>query len=212
MYISVQKIFKISRNIHYILNKTHLTSKLTYLKAINPDDYPKIVNWINDSKFNELLYQGWKKISTDDFSNQVKDEQIEEEAQIFSQFSKKTNELVGWCGLYFPKSRQHRNAKKAEIRSFVGTEFWGSGFGTEQYIILVKLGFDHFNLNRIYFGTHEKNIGTQKIYQKLGFLREGIMRQDYFRNEYADIYQYAVLKNEYNERVKEKFKAYLKYI
>ncbi len=189
-----------------------LTSKITYLKPINPNEYAKIVNWLNDPKFNELLYQGWKKISVEDFSNQVKEEQEEEEAKIFSQFNKKTNDLVGWCGLYFPKSKQHRNAKKAEIRSFVGTEFWGSGFGTEQYIILVKRGFEYFNLNRIYFGTHEKNIGTQKIYEKLGFLKEGIMRQDYFRNEYADIYQYAVLKKEYNEKIKEKFNMYFKNI
>lgn len=191
------------------MEKEILTAKLTYLKEINSDDFQKIVNWINDSKFNQFLYQGWKKTTVEDFANQVREEQTDENAEIFSQFNKENNELVGWCGLYFPKSEQHRNARKAEIRSFVGTEFWGSGFGTEQYVLLVKYGFENIDLNRIYFGTHEKNIGTQKIYEKLGFKCESILRQDYYRNEFADIYQYAVLKNEYDETIKEKIYSYL---
>lgn len=191
------------------LDKSFLTGKVTFLQEIKEEDYPKIVNWINDPKFNKFLYQGWEKVTIKDFARQVEGERLEEEAKIFSQFNNKSLELVGWCGIYLPKSLRQRNANKAEIRSFVGTEYWGNGYGTEQYILLVRIGFELLNFNRMYFGTHQDNKGTQGIYEKLGFIREGILREDYRRTEYADIYQYAVLKSEYEASIKKNFSEYL---
>jgi len=185
-----------------------LECKLSYLREIQTEDYEKIINWINDPIFNKFLYQGWTKISKEGFAEQVIDEKHKENAKIFSQFDKSSKELVGWCGIYFPTSLQHRNAKKAEIRSFVGTEFWGKGYGTEQYIVLVKFGFEKLSLNRMYFGTHQDNKGTQNIYKKLGFKLEGVSRQDYKRNEYADVFQYAILKSEYENGIKQNFKLF----
>lgn len=182
-----------------------LEFKKSHLKKIQDKDIPQIVNWLNDPKFNELLYQGWETVTTESFLKQIFEEKKIENAEIFSQFNNETNQIVGWCGLFFPSNSQHRQAKKAEIRSFVGTEFWGQGFGTEQYIMLTRLGFEKFNLNRIFFGTHEKNIGTQKIYEKLGFKKEGILRQDFYHHEFADIYLYAVLRSEYIQKFKNSF-------
>ena len=196
-----------SNNINdFLLN---LNLKYTYFKEIQIPDYLKIISWINDPTFNEFLYQGLNHVSEESFSKQVTDEKSLEDARIFSQFNKLTNELVGWCGLYFPTSKIYKSVKKAEIRSFVGTEFWGKGYGTEQYIALVTMGFEFFKLNKIFFGTHQNNIGTQKIYQKLNFFQEGISRQDYFRNNFADIYRYSILQNEYHENIKKIFQSYL---
>ncbi len=183
-------------------------SKLTYLREISVNDYCVIIEWLNDKKFNKLLYQGWETVTLEKFSKQIEDEKLNEEAQIFVQCKYSDNKVVGWCGLFFPKNYQHKQAKKAEIRSFVGTEFWGNGFGTEQYIILARLGFEIFDLNRIHFGTHQKNIGTQKIYEKLGFKMEGILRDDFYHYEFADIYLYSILKIEYNQKFKKSFKDY----
>tara|TARA_B110000263_G_C15235435_1_gene476787 strand:- start:39 stop:641 length:603 start_codon:yes stop_codon:yes gene_type:complete len=196
-------------------NNTHdfllsLNLKNSYFKEIQISDYPKIISWINDPNFNKFLYQGLNHVSNESFSKQVSDEKSLEDAKIFSQFNKLTNQLVGWCGLYFPTSKIYKSVKKAEIRSFVGTEFWGQGYGTEQYVALVTMGFEVFNLNKVFFGTHQDNIGIQKIYQKLNFFKEGISRQDYFRNNFADIYRYSILQNEYHENIKKIFESYLK--
>jgi len=196
-----------SNNINdFLLN---LNLKYTYFKEIQIPDYLKIISWINDPTFNKFLYQGLNHVSEESFSKQVDDEKSLESARIFSQFNKLTNELVGWCGLYFPTSKIYKSINKAEIRSFVGTEFWGKGYGTEQYIALVTMGFEFFKLNKVFFGTHQNNIGTQKIYQKLNFFQEGISRQDYFRNNFADIYRYSILQNEYHENIKKIFQSYL---
>jgi len=186
-----------------------LNLKHSYFKEIQSSDYPKIISWLNDPNFNKFLFQGMNEISVEFFSKQVNDEKSLENAKIFSQFNKQNNELIGWCGLFFPIHEAQKIGQKAEIRSFVGTEFWNKGFGTEQYIMLVTLGFEFFNLNRIFFGTHQDNIGTQKIYEKLEFIKEGILRQDYFRKNFADIYRYSVLKSEYESKSKKIFQSYL---
>jgi len=179
--------------------------KLTYLRGIKEEDYELISDSINDSEFNQLLYQGWKPVDPKDIENQFENEKREENAIIFSQCEKKTDKMVGWCGLY----SWEKIAQMGELRNFVHRKFWRKGFGTEQYAMLVYLGFERYNFNRIYFGTNENNKGTLKIYKKLGFTKEGVSRQMYFRQKYWDIHNYSVLRKEYENYSKEKCRAFL---
>ena len=48
-----------------------LGSKLTYLREISVNDYCVIIEWLNDKKFNKLLYQGWETVTLEKFSKGV---------------------------------------------------------------------------------------------------------------------------------------------
>jgi RimJ/RimL family protein N-acetyltransferase len=183
-----------------------MTGKVSYFRSLVEDDWELIANWINNPNFNKFLFQGWKSVTPDDVKKQFTDERISENAIQFAQCDVDSNNLVGWCGFY----RWDKISHSAELRTFVSPDKWGCGLGTEQYALLVKLGFDRFNLNRLYFGTHEKNIGTLKIYEKLHFVKEGISRQDVYRNGlYSNNLRFSILKDEYLAETKDIIDSFL---
>ena len=119
---------------------------------------------------------------------------------------KKSNKLVGWCGIY----RWDKISHSAELRSFVDPDYSGRGFGTEQHAFVLKMGFGRYNLNRVYCGTHEENAAILRIYEKLHLTKEGILRQDTIRNgKYSDTVRYSILRNEYDSEVKKIVDSFL---
>lgn len=190
-----------SKNVSYFFR-----GRLTSLRSLVPEDYSRIAKWINDPDFNRNLYQGWKPVDAEAIREQFETERRLEDAIQFASCMNSSDELLGWCGFY----KWEKIAHSAEIRSFVGTESWGKGYGTEQFAILLKLGFERYNLNRISFGTYHENIGALKIYEKFQVEREGILRQVGYRNgKYYDAHMYGVLRKEYEEKIRDICNSYL---
>ena len=74
----------------------------------------------------------------------------------------------------------------------------GEGLGREAVGLLCRYGFDYLNLHRIYCKTD--NVHAGKMYERLGFVREGVLRQQAFRfGEFVDKVVYGVLRNEFHE-------------
>jgi len=183
-----------------------IKGRQTYLRGIIEDDYHYIANCVNDPEFNKFLQQGWKSVNKEDVRNQFENEKKIESAIQFAQCKIDTEKIVGWCGLYkwdiIPGS--------VEIRSFVGTEYWGKGYGTEQYAMLLKIGFERYNMNRIFFGTHYQNKGTERIYEKIGAFQEGVLREITYRGgKYNDANIFSILRREYDKKVRNLCEPYL---
>lgn len=89
--------------------------------------------------------------------------------------------------------------RQAEIAFLFGNkEHWGHGYATRAAAILIEHAFMELGMNRIYFGTSEKNIGMQKVGEKLNFIRGGIRRQALYKHgRFLDIYDYDLLKEEW---------------
>lgn len=81
-------------------------------------------------------------------------------------------------------------------------EFWGKGIAKEASILILKHAFDTLNIERIFSGTTEKNIGGQKLMETIGMIKEGVSRKHIYKNgEYLDIVNYGVLKNEFYQAI-----------
>jgi UDP-4-amino-4,6-dideoxy-N-acetyl-beta-L-altrosamine N-acetyltransferase len=91
------------------------------------------------------------------------------------------------------------HTRKAELGIFIGEKkFWGKGYGTEAVELGLKLAFEGLNLNRVYLKVFQNNKRAQKCYEKAGFKKEGVLRQDEFKNgKYIDCEVYSVLAREY---------------
>ncbi len=85
--------------------------------------------------------------------------------------------LIGTCG-YFRWNQQHH---RAEIGYDLYPEVWGQGLMPEALQVLVRYGFAGMNLNRIEALTHIENQRSQRVLSKLGFQREGLVREYYCR-------------------------------
>ncbi|MCD6385677.1 GNAT family N-acetyltransferase [Candidatus Sumerlaeota bacterium] len=78
---------------------------------------------------------------------------------------------------------------------------WDKGYGTEATRLMVAYGFDVLNLNRIQLHVSALNTRGIKVYENVGFVKEGLLRQAMYHNdEYCDFYVMAILRQEYYQR------------
>ena len=84
--------------------------------------------------------------------------------------------LLGICGI---------NNVNAEVR-FANLGYWvrssrtGQGIASTAVPILAKFGFDNLNLNRIEIVVAEDNLVSQRVAEKAGAVREGLLRYRLF--------------------------------
>jgi RimJ/RimL family protein N-acetyltransferase len=103
--------------------------------------------------------------------------------------------LIGNCGLFDINWRVH----SAEAGLFIGDKScWNKGYGTEVMRLLLQLGFETLNLNRICLRVDSGNLGGIRAYQKAGFVQEARLRQSAFRQGmYGDELIMSVLRSEW---------------
>lgn len=103
--------------------------------------------------------------------------------------------LIGYIGF---KSIDHRN-RLGEVSIVIGElENHRKGFGTEALSILIEYGFQELNLNRIELTVLSFNRVAIRLYQKLGFQQEGVLRQSLFRDgRYHDVWVMVLLRDEW---------------
>lgn len=98
-----------------------------------------------------------------------------------------------------------QRARSAEVGISLGNkDYWNQGYGTEAITLLLKIGFETFNLNRIMLQVYEDNPRAIRCYEKAGFVHEGRLRQARFhKGRYYDILNMGILSEEW-DRIKEK--------
>ena len=89
--------------------------------------------------------------------------------------------------------------KSAELAIIIGdTSFHGQGVGSAACKTIIEHGFKKLNLNRIWTGTSETNIGMQRTANKCGMQLEGIFRDGMFlHGKYVDIQCFSILRKEW---------------
>jgi RimJ/RimL family protein N-acetyltransferase len=78
---------------------------------------------------------------------------------------------------------------------------WGKGYGPEAIRLLLQLAFDGLGLNRVEIGTYEFNPRALRCFEKAGFVREGALRQNVYREgRFYDEVIMSMLAAEYTAR------------
>ncbi len=90
-------------------------------------------------------------------------------------------------------------SRNAEFAILMGDKnYWKKGLGEEAALLIVQYGFERLNLHRVYCGTFSNNESMKKLAGKLSMKQEGVRREAVYKSgQYLDIYEYAVLKNEF---------------
>ncbi len=102
---------------------------------------------------------------------------------------------IGWIDL---KNIDKLN-KHAELGIAIGDKnYWDKGYGLAAMVEMLKYGFDKLNLNKIWLRVEVDNERAIKSYKKIGYVEEGILRQDRLRNgEFIDRLRMSILKSEF---------------
>ncbi len=79
----------------------------------------------------------------------------------------------------------------------------GKGYGTKALSALIEYAFMQMNLNCIYSGNIEYNNVTERIKEKLGFKKEGVLRERIFKNgKYFNIHVWSLLRSDWESTKK----------
>jgi [ribosomal protein S5]-alanine N-acetyltransferase len=96
--------------------------------------------------------------------------------------------LVGACGI---RIDQHR-PWVGEIGYFVDGNYQRKGIATEAVRQIEKVGFEKLDLQRIVILMDTRNLASERVAQKCGYKKEGIMKKVHRVGEdYYDCFLYA---------------------
>lgn len=102
--------------------------------------------------------------------------------------------FVGWCGL----SGWNPEYRSASLGYVLGDAMWGHGYATEAAHALLRWAFDTLDLNRVQAEADTRNEASARVLEKLGFVREGTLREDCVVNGVvSDSWVYGLLKREW---------------
>ena len=104
---------------------------------------------------------------------------------------KNTNQLVGMIEI-------RMEGHQAELGYVLAKVVWGKGYMTEAVQALINWAFQQPTIYRVYATTSVDNAGSQRVMEKAGMLREGLLKKyivhPNINDEPRDSYIYAIVK------------------
>ena len=102
--------------------------------------------------------------------------------------------FLGWCGL----TRWNPDFRSASLGYILGEAAWGRGYATEAARALLQWAFDTLDLNRVQAEADTRNAASAHVLEKLGFEREGTLREDCVVNGVvSDSWVYGLLRRQW---------------
>ena len=156
------------------LDKVHALHSIEEVDKFNTLGIPK------DKSETEVILENWvlenNKENTTKFT--------------FAVELKKEQEFIGIIGLNLGKVKY----KNAEVWFKFDPEFWNKGYATESLNQILDFGFRDLNLHRIEAGCAIGNMGSIKVLEKVGMLREAHTRKLLpLKSGWSDNFGYAKL-------------------
>lgn len=91
----------------------------------------------------------------------------------------------------------HRD-RRAVIGTWIGRRWWGSGANREVKGLVSQLAFAHLGMDRLGAYADVENGRSQAALERLGFVREGLLRRWHRHGDVAhDVYVYSLLREDW---------------
>ena len=101
--------------------------------------------------------------------------------------------FLGWCSL----SRWNPDYRSASLGYCLSDAAWGHGYATEGARAVLQWAFKALDLNRVQAECDTRNEASARVLEKLGFVREGTLREDCIvSGVVSDSWVYGLLRRE----------------
>ena len=102
-------------------------------------------------------------------------------------------EFIGLFGLKLGNEKY----KRGEVWYKIHSDYWKKGYATESLKAVINFGFENLKLHRIEAGCAVENIGSFKVLEKAGMIREGRLRQVLpLKSGWSDNFEYSILETD----------------
>ena len=166
-----------------------------YLRAIEREDLARCHKWINDEALTATLAQRYpvSLAQESDWIERMSRGQDPSKLTLAICVAR-DGRHVGNCGL----EAIDRDNRTATLGILIGeADFRGKGLGEDAVRALCRYAFDELDLRKIRLDVYAVNPGAEKTYARVGFRREGVLRQEAFRRgKPVDVIRMGLLKEE----------------
>lgn len=176
-----------------------LRGELIYLKKLDKEYMDEYWEGQNSCSIEAMVFTGTQQVfNRGDLERYVENIAGDNSRIDFLIFSKETDKLLGEVVI----NDIYRNNRSANLRIAINKkEDFGKGYGSEAIILALNYGFAMLNLHRIELGVFPYNKRAIHVYEKIGFVREGIERDGwYFNHKYYDTINMSILEDEFREK------------
>ncbi len=158
------------------------------LKPLELKDIDHIMTWVNDPEVIKNLQHFDKKFIREDEEIYVNKILASKNDFVFSIFA--GSEYIGQCGI-------HQIAwenKLGRLSLVIKQEFWNKGYAQKVLPMLVDQAFKKLRLHKVYLMHWRENKKAGHLYKKVGFNKEGVLKDEYFwQGKYHDMVRMAMI-------------------
>jgi RimJ/RimL family protein N-acetyltransferase len=172
------------------------TGQRVRLTALRGEDIPVVTGWYEDSRFARNFDGATAVPRSMNRVRQVFDEDDRSNTGFsFAIRPVYSEDLIGVCavdGIMW-------NNRSGWVSIGIGDPAHrGHGYGQEAFLMLMRFSFHEINLHRIQLTVFSYNMPAIRLYERLGFVREGAWRQAIYRDgQFFDQLMYSMLAPEF---------------
>ena len=175
----------------YIYSKPTIGTDRLVIRTMTAADVPALKEWMPDKS----IYTYWGKGP----SKAEKNPELlfEKEEKPTKRFhlgiaEKESDKVIGDIWVYLIEKD-----RMASVAIRLAKSCHGKGYGTEALSAMVRFCFEKTELKRLWTEVNVSNVASQRILEKCGFRREGLIRQGKMVNTWCDYYIYGMLDVDY---------------
>lgn len=171
--------------------------ELIKLEPLKRSDFKQLINWIDSEEF---LIQ-W---SGNAFTYPLNDQQLEQYIEstntlAFKVIDEESKEVIGHISL----GQIDNINKSARIgKVLVGdTRMRGRSIGKHMMKAVLHIAFEELKLHRVTLGVYDFNTAAISCYEKIGFVKEGLLRESKKVGEtYWNLWEMSMLEYEWRAK------------
>jgi RimJ/RimL family protein N-acetyltransferase len=165
-----------------------------YLRPLERADAPFLTSYMNDPDVTRTL-EARRPMSLQGEEAWIDSLCKSDREVVLGIVVKKTDRLIGATDLHEIRLQD----RKAGFGIAIGAkDEWNKGYGSEATRLMLKYGFQTLNLHRIVLRVYANNPHALRTYERAGYVHEGILRKDVYRDgRYIDVYLMAVLREDW---------------
>jgi RimJ/RimL family protein N-acetyltransferase len=164
------------------------------LRPPEPSDVDDLLSFKNDPTIADLLVGSGRTYTRDDLAAWIRAHRDAPDEAFFV-IVDASDRVIGHVALY----QVDRIAGTAEFGILIGDRrLWGQGIGTFYTRFMIEHGFMTVGLRRIFLEVLETNPRARAVYEHLGFVVEGRLRQHRSKGgRFVDVFVMGLLREEY---------------
>ena len=173
-----------------------IDSKRLRLRPVQESDIPDLMKVNGDDEVTRFLpYASWRSIEDGKaWFERMSNLGLTSTVLQFVIVEKKASRIIGTCLLF----RYDESSARIEIGYVMGRAHWGKGFTHEALSALLSYTFEVYQLRRVEAEVDPRNIASNRLLLKLGFVCEGLLRKRWVgKGNPYDTNIYGLLRDEW---------------